>query len=60
MSSEKRARHASDGSTGVVVAARRVEVNRATREVRGGVRLAVGQRRSREGWSRLHGWRMGV
>jgi hypothetical protein len=37
---EKRARHASGGSTGVVVTARRVAINRATREVRGGVRQA--------------------
>lgn len=55
MSSEKRARHASDGSTGVMVAARRETINRATREVRGGAGQAVGQRRSREGWSRPHG-----
>jgi hypothetical protein len=40
MPSEKRARHASGGSTGVVVTARRVAINRATGEVRGGVKQA--------------------
>ena len=60
MSSEKRARYASGDSTGVVVAARREAINRATREVRVGVWRAVAQRQSRERSSRPHGWRMGA
>jgi hypothetical protein len=56
MSAEKRARHASVDSTGVVVAARMGEISRATREVRDGARQATEQRGARERQTRL--WRM--